>query len=308
MADKESKYLIIGGTTKAGTTSLFNYLKDHPDICPAAFKETRFFLDPDYPVKGRYNLYDGIENYYSYFKECSGSKILMEATPDYLYSSNAAENIYNNLSGNARFIFILRDPVDRLKSWYKFAKQNGSLKTDIKFEEYVALQFDNTSNNHDQYMRSLAQGQYHLYLKKYIEVFGEDNVQIIWFDELACKPYFVLQQVCKALNINNYVYKDYKFVVHNKTQSMRFPKIHGVYKKLSRALREVSYHNPVIHKILRFINKHLGSIYSKGNIIKAEEIIIDDDLYCKLVSYYRDDVIKLTELLGCSPPWLDKYK
>jgi len=44
------EFLIIGGTSKAGTTSLYTYLADHPQICPSALKETRFFLDSDYPL------------------------------------------------------------------------------------------------------------------------------------------------------------------------------------------------------------------------------------------------------------------
>ena len=48
------RYLIIGGTTKAATTSLFIYLADHPSICAATYKETRFFLSSDYPLPSKY--------------------------------------------------------------------------------------------------------------------------------------------------------------------------------------------------------------------------------------------------------------
>ena len=40
-------YLIVGGTTKAATTSLFSYLANHPATCAATYKETRFFLSTD---------------------------------------------------------------------------------------------------------------------------------------------------------------------------------------------------------------------------------------------------------------------
>ena len=47
------RYLIIGGTTKAGTTSLHAYLSDHPQVCASSIKETRFFLDRDYPLEAK---------------------------------------------------------------------------------------------------------------------------------------------------------------------------------------------------------------------------------------------------------------
>lgn len=50
MQTDDQLYLIIGGTTKAGTTSIFRYLSAHPDVCASSLKETRFFLDKDYPL------------------------------------------------------------------------------------------------------------------------------------------------------------------------------------------------------------------------------------------------------------------
>lgn len=47
------RFGIIGGGSKAGTTSVFNYLADHPEICAADAKETRFFLDADYPLPSK---------------------------------------------------------------------------------------------------------------------------------------------------------------------------------------------------------------------------------------------------------------
>ena len=56
-------YIIIGGTTKAATTSLYFYLADHPNVCASNIKETRFFLDADYPLPVKYRLEDGLEKY-----------------------------------------------------------------------------------------------------------------------------------------------------------------------------------------------------------------------------------------------------
>src|SRR5947199_9809161 len=91
------RFLIIGGTSKAGTTSVFNYLAGHPEVCPAE-KETRFFLDADYPLpsKRRYQE-NNSETYWSLFQSGPQENWRFEATPDYLYSANSAGAIHKTL-------------------------------------------------------------------------------------------------------------------------------------------------------------------------------------------------------------------
>src|SRR6266513_2759700 len=94
------KFLIIGGTSKAGTTSVFNYLTNHPQICSFT-KETRFFLDTDYPLPSdkRYEK-NGPEAYLSFFESGGyqpSENWRLEATPDYLYSPSTAHAIRKTL-------------------------------------------------------------------------------------------------------------------------------------------------------------------------------------------------------------------
>src|SRR3712207_1668459 len=91
---KEHSYLIIGGTTKAATTSLFSYLADHPQICASSLKESRFFLDADYPVSSKCRFEDGLDKYDELFQHCRDDRLLrLEATPDYLYSAATPQKI-----------------------------------------------------------------------------------------------------------------------------------------------------------------------------------------------------------------------
>ena len=121
----EHRYLIIGGATKAGTTSLYFYLADHPEICASNLKETRFFLDAEYPLPAKYRLEDGLDKYEKYFNHCQKQSLRLEATPDYLYSPDTPQKIKHSLP-NVKMFFILREPIDRLTSWYRFAKVNNS--------------------------------------------------------------------------------------------------------------------------------------------------------------------------------------
>jgi len=89
----QGRYLIIGGTTKAGTTSLHAYLNDHPQVCASSIKETRFFLDRDYPLEAKYRSDDGLEYYEEYFAHRGAAAVRVEATPDYLYSPGTAARL-----------------------------------------------------------------------------------------------------------------------------------------------------------------------------------------------------------------------
>ena len=108
MLNKDGKnYLIIGGTTKAATTSIFSYFSNHPQVCASSIKETRFFLDSDYPVISKYRYEDGLEKYQEFYIHCKQNfKFRLEATPDYLYSKNTAYKISNSLP-NSLLVFIL---------------------------------------------------------------------------------------------------------------------------------------------------------------------------------------------------------
>ena len=155
-------YLIVGGTTKAATTSLFTYLSDHPAVCAATYKETRFFLSDDYPLPSKYRYKDNVEEYHLLFSDSNGMQLRMESTPDYLYCEKARERIAEFLP-HAKLVFSLREPISRLISWYRFAKQIGKLPQTLSFDAYVKLLFTSTDchqENEEQHLKTLQQGCY----------------------------------------------------------------------------------------------------------------------------------------------------
>ena len=170
-------YLIVGGTTKAATTSLFAYLTDHPAICAATYKETRFFLSSDYPLPSKYRYTGDAEEYADLFSNCGETQLRMESTPDYLYCEKARERIAEFLP-QAKLVFSLREPISRLISWYRFAKQIGKLPQTLSFDAYVESLFTYLDTDRDgkeaevQHMQTLQQGCYTTYLQPYLDQFG----------------------------------------------------------------------------------------------------------------------------------------
>ena len=295
-----SDYLIIGGTTKAGTTSLFNYLASHPEICPASFKETRFFLDLEYPLKSKYRFgADELEKYGEYYLDCSKTAIRLEATPDYLYSKGCAKRISTNLP-KARMIFILRDPIARLYSWYLFSQQDSKLDQKITFDDYVRTQMEYTKSSLDnapQHMKSLEQGCYAVYIRDFIEALGNENCLILFLEDLERAPLEVMQRICHFANISDDFYSNYQFGVANKTQSMRLPKLHGLYKDVIYQLRKFTHHHSNFHKIMRMIRRCVDVFYLRINVKQNTNSPISVETREILSRFYAGDQSELAHLL-----------
>lgn len=313
------QYLIIGGTTKAATTSLFSYLGDHPSICAASYKETRFFLSSDYPLPSKYRFSGDAEVYNQLFSDCQEKQIRLESTPDYLYCSSALERIAGLLP-KAKLIFSLREPISRIISWYRFAVQIGRLPNNLSIDEYVDRLFEVTENNGDesvqeitvdsneqvdlaQFMQVLPQGRYAEYLIEYIDHIGKDRIHTIFYEDLSRNPLNVMKELCHFSGLDSAFFDDYTFNVTNRTETMRSPDFHQKYRSFRFQVRRWTHNKPVIHKTLRAIRKRIEPFYMRLNTRSSERVALSEKTQTRLVDYYRQDVDKLAELLGKRPPW-----
>ena len=310
------QYLIIGGTTKAATTSLFTYLADHPLVCAASYKETRFFLNADYPLPSKYRYNGDVEQYNALYSQCSDSQLRLESTPDYLYCSSALERMSEYLP-QAKLIFSLREPISRLISWYRYARQIGKLPDDISINDYVDRLFKNAerqSENKDaqdvgkgidseQFMQVLPQGRYAFYLKPYADLLGKDRVHILYFEHLTKNPYNVMKEICRFAEIEPNFFQDYTFKVTNRTETMRNSGFHQKYRAFRFKVRRWTHNKPLIHKPLRAMRRKIEPIYLRFNTRPDELISISDETKNRLVEYYKQDSVELGKLLGKQPPW-----
>ena len=112
MSFSQRKLLCIGGSTKCGTTTLFDLLNQCIEIDGAVRKETRFFMSEDYPLDRSYFYERGAKNYEKFFKSNNTQAVLMDGTPDYMYDEDALLKIRAEFA-NSYFIIIVRNPVDR---------------------------------------------------------------------------------------------------------------------------------------------------------------------------------------------------
>lgn len=308
-------YLIVGGTTKAATTSLFAYLGDHPAICGATYKETRFFLDSNYPLPSKYRYTGDLEEYNLLFPMCDNDQVRLDSTPDYLYCPHALELIAKFLP-HAMLVFSLREPISRLVSWYRFAKQIGKLSQDLSFDAYVNKLFSITDEQvqignvclnenpiHEQYIQALRQGCYAVFLKEYFRKIKSNRLHILFYEDLAAHPSKVLTDLCNFAGIEANFYEDYTFKVTNRTETMKNTEIHTKYRDFRFRLRKWTHNKPIIHNPLRFLRRTIEPFYIRLNTRPTENVHMSDDTRNVLINYYKSDVNDLAELIGKVPPW-----
>ena len=125
----------IVGAGKSGTSSLYEYLKQHPQIFMSEFKEPLFFVPPS-EVKD--HLYKSKENYLALFDKVDKEIAIGESSTPYLFYRESAKRIKNEIP-EVKIIILLRNPVELAFSMYLHEIRTGaerlSFKNAIKVEK-----------------------------------------------------------------------------------------------------------------------------------------------------------------------------
>lgn len=297
-------FAIVGGSTKSGTTSVYHYLKSHPEVCVSSLKETRYFLDDDYPLPAKYHFSrDGIRRYLSYFHDPDRvKKVWVEVTPDYLYSSGTPGSIKRTLP-EPKIIFLLREPVSRVMSWYRFALQNGFIDPEITPDEYVQRQLDGKASRQQCWL-TVEQGRYSDYLAEWFVFFRPEDVKIIFFEELVTDPLGQMKSLAEFLGIFPDYYNSFDFQPYNQTVSVRFPKLHHTYRRVQRLVKGLIFPYPKVYAVLRDIRRSgLEPLYTKINRQStAPEFQFSLVTLQALYEYYGPSNEKLVKMVNRSLP------
>ena len=178
----------IIGAAKSGTTTLYDVLKQHPQIGLSSVKEPRFFSNDEKYAKG---IHWYLETYFSHID--SGIVVRGEASPQYLYWSNKVaprlqETYQNNIV--PKFICIFRDPVQRAYSHYWHAYRYGweelTFDAAIRFEEERVRHFLETHAGTDEMFFSYyGAGLYATQLTYFLDIFSRDQFLFLLQDDLV---------------------------------------------------------------------------------------------------------------------------
>lgn len=266
---------VIAGAPKCGTSSLFTWLVDHPEICGSDFKETRYFLDPDHPLLDRRSNYHehGMAGYESHFRHCDGgrAKVLLEATPQYLYQRTALE-ILSGFDPVPTILFLLRKPSQRTYSAYQFARNNQALlDRDVTFRRFVEM----VRNGHPAVAgrRKLDEvinyGRYIEYLEGWLARFPRSRIHVFLFEDLKRDNKSFMQEVAASLGVDPGFYETYGFPLKNLTYQVRFQALHRIRSRVGRRIPRGSAKD--------LVRKATRRVYSAINVERVQPPRTADD-------------------------------
>ena len=177
MKNKFLPNLFIPGAAKSGTTTLHELLNLHPEISMSKVKEPVFWNNKNFE---KYIEQDWL-NYKKLFVE--KSKICGESTTSYIYYNSFIENINKNYKKSPKFIFILRNPIDRYNSHFWWMKGLGLEKNKIK--NVLNIESRINFEEYDYYPKNYFQfGLYSKWIQRFIDNFGLENIKVITLEKL----------------------------------------------------------------------------------------------------------------------------
>ena len=201
---RKPNFMIVGAM-KAATTSLYTYLKQHPDVFMSSIKEPKFFnnigKDPELQLnaKGMKKI-NTFKEYYSLFEDVKNETAIGEASVSYLFDEDCAKLINQHLP-ETKIIAILRQPVDRAYSNFLHAKKADKEKIPF-FED--AFEETKRKKKKDQPIKYYKEkGYYTEQLKRYYNLFPKENIKILLFEEVTNNPVATSQKIFNFLNLDS---------------------------------------------------------------------------------------------------------
>jgi len=290
---------VVIGAPRSGTTSLFYWLRQHPDVYLPVRKELHFF---SYPTLAAHTEGPGDENvlsnlcstwdeYCAHYAGCRAELAVGEVSPSYLLHSAARLEIASRL-GEVQIIALLRDPVDKAFSQYSLLTRQGLENLD--FEAALAAEEERRAAGWGDIWWYAEGAKYAAGIAAYADTFGRENLHVVRFQDLHANPSGTVAEVLRFLELDDKVPID-TTTTHNRAGRARS-------KRVARLLEGDGFAKRLVKKVvpesLRVpLRLRLNDLKTGA---KAE---LDPATRRALAARLAPDVQRLEELLGRSMGW-----
>jgi len=276
--------LFIAGTAKSGTTSLYNYLKKHPDIFTGKRKETRFFTWQEFVLKPiskafRDRFVTEFDEYKALFNGIGNEKYVMDGSIYIMYFKNAIQRV-KEYNPDAILLILLRNPADRLFSHYKMLYNRGVEKR--KWSKFILDPVSIEGIN------LMELGLYAEQLENVFNVFENKKVKVMFFDD------FIEDTKKTLIDIYNFI--GVKEIAADNEESI-YLKSRGILR--GRIFQII---NSRFRKALNFLRRHrrkgLRKISRVIDRIMYKNMELSEKDRQMLTAYYYSDITKLEKITG----------
>jgi hypothetical protein len=203
---------LIIGAAKAGTTALYDYMKQHPQVFFTKEKEPHFFDNDHSFAKG--------ENWYlkKYFSGADDFTIRAEATPGYMRKYQKVIPRFKQFfkDESPKMLVVLRDPVKRAWSHYQHMyRNNEEVET---YENALLLERARLRNDPESWYGYYNDGLYSKQINAWFDAFPKENFHFLLSDDLYTNHLNALEGVCDFLEIDSEHFKPEMLVSNQASQ------------------------------------------------------------------------------------------
>ena len=276
----------IPGAAKSGTTSLHDLFDKHPEISMSKIKE------PGYWKNKKFNDFSKID--ISNYKNLFANKSVLngESSTAYMFHDSFIKNIKKNYKTFPKFIFILRNPIDRYQSHFNWIKGLGLEKKNIdnSISEGCVFNF----KEYEDYPKFYFEfGFYQMWIMRFVLNFGKQNIKLITLEDLINNKISILNSCYEFLGVNKI--RDVNEIRSNRTKKIMFPTIfHFLRRSISQRMNYTKNFKYVIPSRIRFMIKQiLKKIINNWISYDLKTNIMSVHNREKLKQLYFDDVKKL---------------
>lgn len=287
--DPRCPNFFILGAAKSGTTTLYDVLRQHPDVFLTEVKEPQFFSNDTLYARG-------IDHYLSH--HFGGSERFAargEATPHYLCFEKVAQRISRWIPGNTcRFIVVMRDPAKRAWSLYWNMVSEGV--EPLEFEAALAQERERRSDPQIDADGSLryayvSSGDYARQIKAYLKYFDISQFHFVWFEDLVANPSDTIATVCRFLGVRSDTQLDFD----TKSNSSHRPRSAWLHNFIRSPNPIKSLFKPLVPERLRYrLTTHLTA----KNRAAVRNPALDARTEMILREQFDDDLAALERLTG----------
>jgi hypothetical protein len=287
-------FLVIGAM-KSGTTSLYHYLRQHPEVfVPPARKEAQFFCYEGRPPRfrgpgddevNRYAITD-LAAYAALFEEGAGRPAIGEVGTVYVYVPGSAERIREHVP-DARLIAILRNPADRVYSNFVHLVREG-LEPCSDLAEALRREPSRIHGGWSPHWHYLQAGFYHAQLRRFLDVFDRRQLRVYLYDDYRADAVGLLQDMFRFLGVDPSFRPDVS-LRHNVAG---LPRSRALHRFLDRRHRLTAPLRLILSGERRLALRE----WIRGlNLRRAPAM--DPALRRRLIDVYRSDILALQDLL-----------
>ena len=286
---------LVVGAAKSGTTALYHYLNQHPEVFLTPIKETNFFALKDKEIsfngpgddKGIHRrTITEIGDYHNQFMNVTDEKAVGEICPLYLYSKDAPKNIKEHIP-EVKIIVILREPVARAFSAWVHLTRDG--REHLSFEEALADEPRRIKENWAEIWHYKEESKYYNQLKRYYDSFPKENIKVVIYEDFKKNQMRVYGEICNFIGVKSSFVPNMS-AKHNtgSLSNSRFLTLLFMKKNIFKTFFKIIF-SP-------FLRAKIKNFLSDSNVIGTPIISKDDKKELKLL--FSKDVCKLEELIN----------